>query len=161
MPALSELPNYFDRNPQNVHNIYRGTVGPHGPAQRWSKSIPKDKILMIEYLQISLVRASAAGPASIAYAYSDLAGIAWILAEIHGNTVGDRDDKIARNVIILGDNTIKGLTTDGSTGGTITYTLYLKGIMFDALPFLTDIQLPIEQPKPDIQEAAALKDPPM
>jgi len=122
---------YYDRNPTQIHKIYRGTLAP-ATGNRWTNTIPIDRNLMINYLQISVVRASAAAPVGIATAHVDLSGVAWTIAEIHSNTVGDRDDKIVRNTVIYGPDTIKGVTADASTGGTVTFTIYMLATEFDA-----------------------------
>ena len=125
--------NWYDRNPTSISKTFTNTgVAPHVITSRWTYTVPAGRKCQIEFVQIELVRKTVAAPVNTAFGYVTIAGASFLRAVMESNTIGERSNTVAGvGVILEAGDVIAGLTFDSSTGGTITYTLTLKGTEFD------------------------------
>jgi len=131
-------PAWHDRNPFVIMRGFSSVTGPHSMTDRWTYTVPAGKKAYIEFLCIKSIRATAAGTAGtvvIQITYTPSGASEQVLAAtgLYTNTVGDKDEVTCGHALtMLAGDLLKGLTYDGSTGGTVNYLVVAKITEFDA-----------------------------
>ncbi len=165
-PSL--LLHWYDRNPRSVSYAKGWEVGPHTATLRHTYTCPEKKVAMIELLQCSTMRYTAAGTPSAVNAYwyfkakgeSETAIL--IIAEFLENDVGSKvNQAIGTTITMFAGDKLFGKTADASIGGTVIHRLGYKITEFDDEPPKNYVYVVDPTPKPDIQQPEAVKDPPM
>lgn len=130
---------WYDRNPTDISQaaVFLG-VAPHLQVNRWLYTVPLGRKCFVEFLDLKISRATAAGAAGTPRCYFILNGAlasaaflsyCWILT----NTVGEKDDvAIGQAMLLFEGETLEFDTIDDSTGGTCNYIGNLKATEFDA-----------------------------
>lgn len=130
-----EMPE--DRNPIYLRTQYEAnTVAPHGFTQRGSLTVPANRLIIVQSLEIYVSRGLAAAPAGEVKALISLFGAAtnyWILHASHlNNTVNFAVVIHAEPMLILGQGEeIRMYTIDGSTGGNMNYNITILAVECD------------------------------
>jgi len=155
---------WYDRNAISRVSVYEViSVPPHAGTTRAIYTVPKDRILIVDHIFVSLIRETVAAPAGYVHASVRIsfAGANYTIARanILTNVIGDKDTAVSAPNLSLFEGQGWNLRTyDGSTGGTINYCLACKGVEFDAYLYhappktrpepLVDVQEPGERPDP-------------
>lgn len=129
---------WYDRNPIAIARTYDGTVAPHAGTERWSYTVPTGKKFLLQLATAQTTRITAAAPAADASAqvkYQPNGGSEQlqIYTLSYDNTVGARvSEQLGTNAAMLAGDFMRGVTSDGSTGGTVKYLISIQGIEFNA-----------------------------
>ena len=132
-------PAYYDRNSSSGSLGYAsGGVPPHADTVRGTATIAAGKKAFIDSTSLSSTRQAAATTLAFGYIYASYTpsgggANVYLLAPQQNNTVGWVVNPILGGSIVLntGDAVSIG-TYDGSTGGTISYYMYIRYMTFDA-----------------------------
>ena len=131
--------HWYDRNPIGVVKRYEANAVPHGLTTRWTYTVPANKKAFVETLCCNLTRVTVATAVGIVEAYISWAetAIATSYSMLKGvlftNVIGDKDRaSIGHGFILLEGHTIRGVTADASTDGTVNFHLATKITEFDA-----------------------------
>ena len=164
-------PQWYDRKAAiNGATSYAGVQAPHGTTDRIEYTVPKDKIAMIEILEVEVMRVTAAGPQDIAWArwlIQPSGGAETVIMSLRLITNGVGDFKrvnIGTTMILLAGDKLIGKTSDTSTGGTCSYTFSYKVTEFDAYLYEAapkTVPTTIEVPEDHPQEPGPRPDPRM
>lgn len=132
---ISNSPVWQGRNPLKVAGYYQtDAIAPQGLTNRFTYTVPAGRVCLIRSLFINIYRVTAAAPVGI-WAGLILAGGNYVidLRSIR-NAAHDSLGPVAWNPEIwLGaGQTCIGQTSDLSTGGTVSYSMAMSGIEFDA-----------------------------
>lgn len=132
-------PAWYDRNPASKADIWTGAgVAPHAATTRKTYTCPAGKKAMVEVLELSVIRETAATTVGTAQAYVTItpsggSAIVCIAAWIRTNTVADRNDAfLGASMLLFPGDRIDLMTLDLSTGGTCAYFVCYKITEFDA-----------------------------
>jgi len=135
----SKLLQWYDRSPGNKTQIYfAGGVGPHGETQRWTYSVPAGKKAWLGPLFIEVMRATAATTVGAVVGdirYTPQGGTTGrlLIARLFTNSVNDNDRKeLPAFMLLQTGDTLTAYTADGSTGGTMNYTVQAMITEFNA-----------------------------
>ena len=152
---IADLP-WYDRNPKSKPGRYDITLPPHASTGRLEYTCPTDKRALVELLQATVLRRTAADSVLTVLGY-------WIFtpkgkvntmilkAELITNTVGDRvSSELGKNIMLHPGDNLTGVTSDTSTGGECGYFLSYKLTEFNAITKLHQIPS-VEPAKPDLQ----------
>ena len=124
--------NWYDRNPVKVQRHNNIVAGPHAANDRWTYTVPPNRIAFVEALTTRVTRVTVAAPSSDAHCtiVTDIA--VCFDSIIYTNIVGDTDKTVVgQNMILLAGETIIGRTRDNSTGGTINYVSDMIASQFE------------------------------
>jgi len=131
--------NWYDRNPACKVGVWSGSgVAPHAATQRLSYTVPSGKKAIIEVLECSVIRKTAATTAGVMQGYAVLTPYGgppttFLVAWIETNTVDARSDRFLGGAVTLFAGDVLALKTlDLSTGGTGSYFQAYKGTEFSA-----------------------------
>jgi len=138
-PSAVARPDWYDRNPISKNDNYDILdITPHSTTTRLTYTVPAGKKAMLEILQATVRRRTAATTLGRAYALwqftpsGDLTKIL-LFSRVEDNTVGAKDDHaLGTTMAMYAGDRIDGNTYDGSTGGTCDYTLSYKITEFNA-----------------------------
>ena len=138
-PIISR-PAWYDRNPKSICVGFSGALAPHSTTIRWTYTCPAGKRAMIELLQCSVRRVTAASMPNDFFSgilFTPIVGdegiilIAYITSA--ETAVGAKElNMLGGNLMLQPGDEIKGYTGDFSTGGTVFYVLNYKLTEFDA-----------------------------
>jgi hypothetical protein len=130
---------YYDRTATEKSDRYNGVgVAPHGATVRWTRTIPSGKKAYVQGMYVMTIRKTAAAPVGeyqAAIRITPSAGTAVLLAKAMSasNVVDALTDKsLAATGLIVAATVIEALTSDGSTGGTVTFDAGAHWVEFDA-----------------------------
>jgi len=138
-PTVLARPAWYDRNPTSIQKLHADAGrSPHSETERWTYTVPSGKKALIESLYIKIMRATAASSAVLVLAAVQL-GLGggtnyyhWIAA-LRTNNVGDKDDIIiGQSIILNAGDVLRAISSDSSTGGTVDYYILAKITEFDA-----------------------------
>ena len=130
-------PALYDRNATSQINSGTYNVGPHALTTRITVTVATGKKLLLETLNYTVARLTAATLVGEYQAYWQVtsgANSAYLVSSpLYSNTVAliDRVQLATQTTIYVGE-TLTMATYDGSTGGTVSYGGNLKGTIFDA-----------------------------
>jgi len=137
MPS-SARPAWYDRNPKSKIIGYDNQgVAPHVTTERISfYTVPADKIVIINFVYIQMVRSTVAAPVGEArteirltpYGDSEEDFITLIHFD---NTVGATQQIVGSNVPLFAGDKLRAVTRDLSTGGEMAYCIRAKLTEFD------------------------------
>lgn len=132
-------PAPIDRNATNKGHTYSTAgVAPHGATTRFSYTTPAGKKFRIETAQATVIRATAAAPvgqylAVVLCVLVDANQPWFVYAASLDNNVAARSYQNATGPIDLqATEQCITSTSDTSTGGTVNYTVAVKGTEYDA-----------------------------
>jgi len=133
-PSAVARPEWYDRNPVKIRrNSVGAGISPHSDTERWTYTVPAGKKAIVESLQTTMIRKTAATTAGRPYAHIIVAGIAFLKAVIIGNAIGDRSDPtVGPAMVLVAGETITANTADDSTGGTVDFFVAMTATEFDA-----------------------------
>jgi hypothetical protein len=157
---------WYDRNALSKHAHLDASGAPHAATLRLTYVVPKDRKAMLELVQLSIKRLTAAATESDILAYLIITtngeSSRILTSRIVTNNVGDSEKCEVGGTIMLnfGDR-IDIYTFDGSTGGTIRYFLSYKVTEFDAYLYVSPPKTIPFPPGIDIQQPAPRPDPVM
>ena len=129
-------PAYYDRNATSVADGYFADVGPHANTVRFTRTVAAGKKIIVEFANSTILRTNTAAPVGSVTAFINVQSTAGLrLTDIY-----TRENTLyfaARNstpvgVTIYAGESYTGETSDGSTGGTLTYLHQIKGTQYDA-----------------------------
>ncbi len=132
-------PQYYDRNPAPASTPYGGAnLAPHGLTERLSITVAAGKKAWFDvaYLQIVRTAVSAGNNSVNCYvAYRPNGGTEGTVAQAYSTTnvqwEGTDAQLTGLGLMAAGDR-LRGMTADGSPGGTVSYTITVKYTTFDA-----------------------------
>lgn len=127
-----------ERSPTTITRSYSvASVAPHGATSRWTYTVPAGKLALVSALLTHVARDGATSTPGIAQGYIQLvasggSGVYVLLGSIISGTLGVQDHMALGQSLWLraGDN-MQGVTSDGSTGGTMFYILSMAAIEFN------------------------------
>ena len=130
-------PAYYDRTAVAATGAYYNTVGPHATTVRITYTTPAGKKALLEVATLELIRSVAATVAgNLDLQMLINSGGTDVRAghvATNTNTVGTLfQDKLYGAPTIYAGETCSGTSSDGSTGGTVTYAITNKITQFDA-----------------------------
>ena len=135
LDTRARLQPWYQPNFTVVAKSYNGQgIAPHAWTNRWSYTVPANRLAILSGGQVSLYRATAAGTAALTQAeiWDDTAKKEIYIATIRTNTVGDhRDLPITGEAVFLAGEAFISDTTDASTTGTIDYIIATTILVFD------------------------------
>ena len=149
--------HWYDRNPKAIWKTYEAAKAPHGDTERWKYEVPTDKKAYMEMAHLWVCRGTAAGTVGYANSYVTYqpkggSSAFLVLAQLHSNTVGEKNTKNFSVVFtMLEGDVLKGFTSDGSDGGQCIFFNNIKITEFDAEPPKAFLFVRDPTPKPDIQ----------
>lgn len=164
-PSL--LLHWYDRNPKSVADDFTLIAGPHATTERISYTCPAKKKAIVEFLQIEVVRVTAATVLGKTYVYLSIKPISSIPKRLlhiffEDNNVAKRvRTAIGTTLTLFAGDMIFSSTSDLSTGGSIFYFIAYKITEFSDEPPNDFVYVPDPTPEPDLQQPLATKDPPM
>jgi hypothetical protein len=129
---------YYDRNASAINLLYdAGGIAPHGTTLRASTTIASGKKALVEQQSLYMIRQTAPTTTGLAFAtiYVTTGGSDTALgrASIASSTVNTTSSiVVASQATLYAGETYKLETLDASIGGTILYTIAMKGTLFDA-----------------------------
>lgn len=130
----SARPIYYDRNASITTAGYYNTVGPHLATTRFTVTAASGKNIFVDAGSAVVMRATAAAP--VDYVRASLqqpAGQIICPSFLYNNTVGATNTTIlAGSILVTAGSSLIGDTYDQSTGGTILYSMFIHGVIFDA-----------------------------
>lgn len=130
----SARPIYYDRNASLTTAGYYNTVGPHATTTRFTVTAASNKHIFVDAGSAVLMRATAA--TLVDYARGSLqqpAGQIICPSFLYNNTVGATNTSIlSGSILVTAGNSLVGETYDQGTGGTILYSMFIHGVIFDA-----------------------------
>ena len=131
--------NWYDRNPLTVVKTFGtplGGIAPHAVTERWVYTVPTGRKAYVESASVISMRDAAAAPAGAVtdyIVYNTAPSTQLALIQYLNNTVGHSMSMgIGQSVTMLEGDTLKGYTTDASTGGTCTHFINAKLTEFAA-----------------------------
>lgn len=126
-------PAYYDRNATSSYASYDAPVGPHGNTTRWTITVAVGKKLLVEQATTQVYRTTAATVVMGCGSQIWYVGQIFQTSSSSSNSVGLLDKtNLMTGVTLYAGETMYGNTYDGSTGGTVTFTVNYKGTLFDA-----------------------------
>lgn len=132
-------PYYFDRNQKTQSQVYNvQAVAPHGQTTRFTYTVPVGRKAYIETGLCYIRRAVAATAALFAEGaitqVVDQGGGTYLASARLVSNVIDRDMQMTANGagLLNPGNSVSGISSDGSNGGSVDYFLSLKVTEFDA-----------------------------
>lgn len=132
-------PAFFDRNPGPKTSMYSaGGVAPHASTTRWSYTVPVGRKAWVDSMWIQVDRAAAGTTAGVVAAnlnYVPNGGTVGVFGQgwLFNNAVGAVNQVVAEQFGYLGaGDVLSSTTSDGSTGGSIDYTIAAKYTEYDA-----------------------------
>jgi hypothetical protein len=131
---------WYDRAPTMSNKNYQAAVGPHGATSRFTYTVPAGKKAIVEILSVRLQRETVASPAataSIYITYTPSGGSASVavICVLYStkNAIGDLDkDDLGTTFTMNAGDAIECRSSDGSTGGTISYMAFAKVTEYEA-----------------------------
>jgi len=126
-------PPWYQPNFTNQRNNYDGaSVGPHGWTERWTYTVPANRIAIMTHGSVQVTRQVAAGTLGMVQAVISVGGTDQIAVEMFNNTVGARSQmNEGWCCVAKAGEIIRAVTIDGSTGGTCAYRLNMSAMIFD------------------------------
>jgi len=157
-------PAWYDRAPQTVRDAEQFDAGPHIATERMNYTCPSRRQAFIELIDIEMVRLTVAAPVDIAMTYVTLDPRVGTIGSIGRaimllNVAGDRVSKQFTQISVFAGESVHVWTLDGSTGGTIRYSLTMKIVEFDQRDPKTEFYR--EPPPDDVQSERPRPDPVM
>ena len=132
-------PAYYDRNSAAASVAYAaGSVAPHADTVRATATIAAGKKAFIDGTSLASARITAATTLGLGYIYASYtpsggSATIYLLSPQYNNTIGAIVNPIlGGSIIINSGDAISIGTNDSSTGGTISYYMYLRYMTFDA-----------------------------
>ena len=137
-PATGRLA-WYDRTPSTQVSAYLVSgVAPHSATSRWSYTVPTGKKFRVEWMQVQMIRITAATTVDLVTSDIQLTPSGGSLAHMkydwhYSNTVlANAVFNNTPQLTLQSGDVIADLTNDLSTGGTMEYLLTMKGTEFDA-----------------------------
>ena len=130
-------PAYYDRNATFYVQGDTNTYAPHGTTTRWTATIAAGKKAVVEGGVCLLWQATAPTTAGTRLAIiratsgastADLA----VVGSLDGTIGKMYSDKPGYGATIYAGETLSGITSDPSIGGTVLFEVAIKGTQFDA-----------------------------
>jgi hypothetical protein len=131
-------PQYYDRNATGINLLFdSGGIAPHGTTVRATTTIASGKKALVEQQFLYMVREFT--PVSLGMAmstiYVTIGGTSTALGRASiisftANTINTT--LIGSQTTLYAGETYRLETLDGSSGGSILYTIAMKGTLFDA-----------------------------
>lgn len=131
-------PTYYDRAPATKGQIYDQTVAPHANTIRWTYTVGAGIKAYVETAFVQMTRVTAATTAAninvyISVGLSDSSQP--LVAFVNGvqATVGIQSINLTSGTaLLLAGDSMKSVTNDASTGGTVYFTASAKYTEFTA-----------------------------
>ena len=130
-------PAFYDRNASSAVQSYLQSVSPHGATTRWTNTVASGKKLNVEVTPCRILRGTAATVSGVIAEEITLTSGASALIML-SNYVTDNTvnipylkDSSASYTMYAGES-LASSSYDGSTGGTVQFSLVMKGTLFDA-----------------------------
>ena len=130
-------PAYYDRNATSAIQTYVATVSPHSQTTRWTTTVAAGTKLVVEAATVFVQRATAATTPLEVYGRVRITSGANVMV-LAGNAFTSNTlavlyvDKASAGTTIYAGETVTGVTSDGSTGGTAFFEIDFKGTVYDA-----------------------------
>jgi hypothetical protein len=136
---LPARPAPYDRAPLAFGGDYSiSNVAPHGSTTRWQVTVPAARKYLLDHAYAIIIRETVAAPVGrvdLQIQHTDIALATYKLPKLmlNNNTVGASAQLQTgyRYVVLPGEN-VAGQTADPSTGGTMSYSMNIHGVTFDA-----------------------------
>lgn len=137
---VASRPQYYDRNAITEVQHSELSAGPHATTARAVYTVPAGKKAYIELAENHIRRNTAAsaaaratGECAIFISGGNSGGFVQTILWASENTVGDRDDNIIGfTTMLIAADVFQAQTSDGSTGGDISYFQKFKYTEFEA-----------------------------
>lgn len=130
-------PAYYDRNATSSIQTYVAIVAPHSFTTRWTTTVASGTKLVVEAATTFVERITAATTAAEVYGRIRITSGANVMVlsaqAFTSNTIAVcYIDKASYGTTLYAGESIAGVTSDGSTGGTAFFEIDFKGTVYDA-----------------------------
>lgn len=129
------LNQWFDRNPLEVNLSYNSAnVAPHASTIRSTYTVPVGRKFLIDTARVlAMVETVATGRGRPGIYVQLSSNLYVVFALLLTNLVGDsKNEIIGSGITLLAGDTVSLITSDNSTGGSLTYVGSLHGVEYDA-----------------------------
>lgn len=165
--AFHEI-SWFDRKPLNILLEYRAQLAaPHVITERWTYTVPRNRIAYAELLGARILRLTASAAALeptcwIYYRPSGGAEEIIVGVSLITNNIGDQDREfIGHSLLLFPGDRIRAITWDQSPDGNVEFHVRAKLTEFDAYLYVGPRKTMPEPRGRDVQAAGPKPDPVM
>lgn len=130
---------WYDRNPGGKTENYTGdAVTPHAYTVRWTYTVPTAKKFIVENGFVNITRIAASTTQGISTGeidYVPVSGdtVAFLWADLSATSAfAGAYSIVGVQVFGFAGDAIEGATSDASVGGSVSYSVQMKGTEFDA-----------------------------